>query len=62
MRGACGSCGAALAEEARFCSACGAPVAAPVTPVQEARKVVSALFVDVVGSTALGERMDPVDF
>ena len=29
---------------------------------REARKVVSALFADVVGSTALGERLDPEDF
>ncbi len=29
---------------------------------REARKVVSALFSDIVGSTALGERMDPEDF
>jgi predicted ATPase/class 3 adenylate cyclase len=60
---ACGSCGAALAEGARFCSACGAAVDAPAPPgAREARKVVSALFTDVVGSTALGERMDPEDF
>jgi class 3 adenylate cyclase/tetratricopeptide (TPR) repeat protein len=58
---ACASCGAELAAEARFCSACGAPVGAP-PPAREARQVVSALFADVVGSTALGERMDPEDF
>ena len=31
-------------------------------PEREARKVVTALFCDVVGSTALGERLDPEDF
>ena len=31
-------------------------------PPREGRKVVSALFADVVGSTTLGERMDPEDF
>jgi predicted ATPase/class 3 adenylate cyclase len=58
---ACASCGAELAADARFCSACGAPVGAP-PPAREARQVVSALFADVVGSTALGERMEPEDF
>jgi class 3 adenylate cyclase/tetratricopeptide (TPR) repeat protein len=58
---ACASCAAELAADARFCSVCGAPVA-EAAPPREARKVVSALFADVVGSTALGERMDPEDF
>jgi predicted ATPase/class 3 adenylate cyclase len=59
---ACASCAAELAEDARFCSACGAPVQASEAGPREARKVVSALFADVVGSTALGERLDPEDF
>lgn len=58
---ACASCGAALDDDDRFCSACGAPVDAPGS-AREARKVVTALFADVVGSTSLGERMDPEDF
>jgi class 3 adenylate cyclase/tetratricopeptide (TPR) repeat protein len=53
----CPRCGGALEAEHRFCPFCGAPVAE-----REARKVVSALFADVVGSTALGERLDPEDF
>jgi class 3 adenylate cyclase/tetratricopeptide (TPR) repeat protein len=56
----CPSCGAESGDEARFCAQCGSalsPVAAG-----EARKVVTALFADVVGSTALGERLDPEDF
>jgi ABC-type oligopeptide transport system substrate-binding subunit/class 3 adenylate cyclase len=32
-----------------------------VSAVREERKVVTALFADVVGSTALGERLDPED-
>jgi class 3 adenylate cyclase/tetratricopeptide (TPR) repeat protein len=56
----CASCGAELTGEARFCSSCGAAVEAPAE--REARKVVTALFADVVGSTTLGERMDPEDF
>jgi class 3 adenylate cyclase/tetratricopeptide (TPR) repeat protein len=55
----CGSCGATLSDDARFCSSCGAPTAGPA---RETRRVVTALFSDVVGSTALGERLDPEDF
>src|SRR5256714_1955549 len=57
----CPSCGQAVAENARFCAACGAPLATAPAP-REARKVVTALFADVVGSTVLGERLDPEDF
>jgi class 3 adenylate cyclase len=32
-----------------------------MTDVREERKVVTAVFADIVGSTALGERVDPVD-
>src|SRR5207248_10948052 len=35
--------------------------AGPASPVREERKVVTALFADLVGSTALGERLDPED-
>ena len=38
----------------------GAPRARPETP--ELRKLVSLLFCDLVGSTALGERLDPEAF
>ena len=31
------------------------------TPVREERKVITALFCDLVGSTALGERLDAED-
>ena len=54
----CSSCGAENREEARFCDSCGAPLA-EAAPVREVRKVVTALFCDVTGSTALGERIDP---
>ncbi|MGH2925330.1 MAG: ATP-binding protein, partial [Solirubrobacterales bacterium] len=60
MTPACASCAAELAADARFCSACGAPVAK--SSPREARQIVSALFADVVGSTSLGESMDPEDF
>jgi class 3 adenylate cyclase len=56
----CRACGRSNAADARFCSGCGAGLAAEAAP-QEARKIVTALFADVVGSTALGERLDPED-
>src|SRR6266571_1095863 len=53
----CASCGAENRDEARFCDACGAPLAAEAA--REQRKVVTVLFCDVTGSTALGESVDP---
>ena len=55
---ACPSCGRKNADDARFCSACGTALAAPA-PARESRKVVTMLFCDLVGSTALGESTDP---
>ena len=54
----CASCGAENREGARFCDACGAALA-EAAPAREVRKVVTVLFCDVSGSTALGERIDP---
>ncbi|HEU5264279.1 MAG TPA: adenylate/guanylate cyclase domain-containing protein, partial [Gaiellaceae bacterium] len=54
----CPSCGRENADDARFCSACGTPVAS-AEPTREQRKVVTVLFCDLVGSTALGESIDP---
>jgi class 3 adenylate cyclase/tetratricopeptide (TPR) repeat protein len=53
----CTSCGADNRRGARFCDACGA--ALTVEPSREQRKVVTILFCDVRGSTALGESLDP---
>ena len=44
------------ADAAKFCEACGGPLAVGST---EHRKVVTVLFCDVTGSTALGESVDP---
>ena len=54
----CSSCGAENREGARFCDSCGAPLT-EAAPAREVRKVVTVLFCDVTGSTALGERIDP---
>ncbi len=52
----CASCGHENSDAARFCEACAAPLAGGSV---ERRKVVTVLFCDVVGSTALGESTDP---
>ncbi|WP_354642997.1 adenylate/guanylate cyclase domain-containing protein [Kitasatospora camelliae] len=56
----CSSCRSALPPDARFCPSCGAPCA-PAGPAAavEGRKVVTVLFCDLVGSTALSGRLDP---
>ncbi len=54
----CTSCGRENAGDARFCSHCGTPLTPP-EPTRESRKVVTILFCDLVGSTALGESTDP---
>jgi class 3 adenylate cyclase/tetratricopeptide (TPR) repeat protein len=54
--GTCPSCGSPSAPDARFCAACGTPLVR--AEGWEARKVVTVVFADVTGSTALGERLD----
>src|SRR5919106_3521594 len=54
----CASCGANPPEDAKLCSECGADVRSARGPEAE-RKVITGLFCDVVGSTNLGERLDP---
>ena len=53
----CPSCGNLGAEDARFCSRCG--FALGDAPPRERRALISIVFCDLVGSTALGERLDP---
>jgi len=57
----CSSCGFENADTAKFCSECGARLAAAPSAGREERKVVSVVFADLVGSTARAERLDPED-
>ncbi|MEX2557207.1 MAG: adenylate/guanylate cyclase domain-containing protein [Actinomycetota bacterium] len=54
----CANCNEDNPERAKFCLACGSPLAA-TAPAREVRKTVTVLFSDVTGSTALGEANDP---
>jgi class 3 adenylate cyclase/tetratricopeptide (TPR) repeat protein len=54
----CTSCGRESAGDFAFCPYCGAQMAA-ATPARQVRKTVTVLFCDVVGSTSLGESVDP---
>ena len=56
----CPSCGEANPAKFRLCGFCGSPLAAAPTPREE-RKVITAIFVDLVGSTARSENLDPED-
>ena len=56
----CDACGQDNPEIARFCFACGAALAAE-TPRREERRIVSIVFVDLVGFTSRSEQLDPED-
>jgi class 3 adenylate cyclase len=57
---ACPACGQDNPEIAKFCLACGTALAEATRPEEE-RRVVSVVFVDLVGFTARAERLDPED-
>ena len=54
----CPSCGQENPAGAKFCNACGASLTVPAAATEQ-RKIVTVVFSDVTGSTALGERLDP---
>ena len=65
----CGGCGASLAPKcracgtlaspgARFCEGCGAPLASEPAEKAIARKIVTVVFADLIGSVSLHERQD----
>ena len=51
----CSSCGRGNPDAQNFCGGCGARLSAPA---EARRRLVTALFCDLVGSTELGERLD----
>src|SRR3954470_24796632 len=53
----CPNCGEENPPRFRLCGFCGTALA-PAAPAQEVRKLVTILFCDLKGSTALGERLD----
>ena len=53
----CQQCGTDNPDVARFCLACGTPIV-EAPPPQEFRKVVTIVFSDLKGSTAMGEKLD----
>jgi len=58
----CANCGFENVPAAKFCANCGKPLtsaaAAPLLSA-ESRKIITAVFVDLAGSTGLTERLDP---
>jgi class 3 adenylate cyclase len=56
--GVCRSCGAETRVGAQFCASCGHRLDL-AAPKEEERKLVTVLFADLTGSTALGEQLDP---
>jgi class 3 adenylate cyclase/tetratricopeptide (TPR) repeat protein len=56
----CTACGAENAASALFCAQCGTRLSTGATsPTPETRRTVTVLFSDIVGSTSLGEALDP---
>jgi class 3 adenylate cyclase/tetratricopeptide (TPR) repeat protein len=56
--GTCPACGAETRVGAQFCPSCGHRLDRAATKEEE-RKLVTVLFADLTGSTALGEQLDP---
>jgi class 3 adenylate cyclase len=57
----CSTCGQENPEIARFCLACGNALSEASAQPDEERRVISVIFVDLVGFTARAELLDPED-
>ncbi len=73
LAGICSSCGFLNEPNERFCGGCGAPLFSPPATADSAaspaggstggeRRQLTVMFCDLVGSTALSERLDPEDW
>ncbi|MDT4916081.1 MAG: hypothetical protein QOH89_781, partial [Pseudonocardiales bacterium] len=56
----CAACGQENPPAARFCLGCGAPLTL-AAPQPDERRIVTVIFVDLVGFTARAEHLDPED-
>ena len=67
LAGACPDCGFANYPNAKFCGGCGKTLSAPSAPettrkreaAEPERRQLTVMFCDLVGSSALAERLDP---
>jgi class 3 adenylate cyclase/tetratricopeptide (TPR) repeat protein len=57
----CPNCGEVNPDKAKFCSECATRLRTVSSPQSEERKVVSVMFVDLVGFTARSHEADPED-
>ncbi len=55
----CPACGKKNSDDARLCSSCGGRLSSAEPSRPEMRKTVTVVVSDLIGSTSLGEQLDP---